>query len=204
MDITAPQKLYAYVDESGQDTEGRFFVVSVVLVGPQRDRVLQWLEALEARSKRGRVKWRRARYAFRQDYVTRLTDIPHLAASIFVTTFRNTRQYFDLTVKSTAKAITAKVQGHAYRVTIFVDGLTRHERVMFTTRLRAQGIERKKVRGVRGEQSDAGVRLADALFRSIVLIRTRCLRSPCKMSAASVSHGSTCHAAKNAIRRWRR
>lgn len=43
-----------------------------------------------------------------------------------------------------------------------------------------------------------------AIFRSIVPIRTRCLRSPCKMSAASVSHGSTCHAAKNAIRRWRR
>lgn len=163
MDTTAPQKLYAYVDESGQDTEGRFFVVSVVLVGPERDVVLQRLEALEARSRKGRVKWRRARYSFRQAYITGLTDIPHLAASIFVATFRNTRQYFDLTVESTARAITAKVQGQAYRVTIFVDGLTRHERTMFTTRLRARGIERKKVRGVRDEQSDAGIRLADAL-----------------------------------------
>ena len=135
MDITAPQKFYAYVDESGQDTEGRFFVVSVVLVGPERDTVLQRLEALEARSGKGRVKWRRARYSFRQEYITGLADIPSLA----------------------------KAQGHAYRVTIFVDGLTRPERTMFTTRLRARGIERKKVRGVRNEQSDAGIRLADAL-----------------------------------------
>jgi hypothetical protein len=163
MDTTAPQKLYAYVDESGQDTEGRFFVVSVVLVGPERDTVLQRLEALEARSGKGRVKWRRAQYSFRQDYITGLADIPLLAASIFVSTFRNTRQYFDRTVESTARAITAKAQGHAYRVTIFVDGLTRSERTMFTTRLRARGIERKKVRGVRNEQSDAGIRLADAL-----------------------------------------
>jgi len=163
MDTTTPQKLYAYVDESGQDTEGRFFVVSVVLVGAERDIVLQRLEALEARSRKGPMKWRRARYAFRQDYIAGLTDIPHLAASIFVATFRDTRHYFDLTVESTARAITVKAQGHAYRVTIFVDGLTRHERAAFTTRLRARGIARKKVRGVRDEYSNAGVRLADAL-----------------------------------------
>src|SRR6516165_5799161 len=98
METTRPQKLYAYVDESGQDTEGRFFIVSVVLVGPERDTVLQRLEALEDRSGKGRVKWRRARYSFRQDYIMGLADIPHLVASIFVSTFRNTRRYFDLTV----------------------------------------------------------------------------------------------------------
>jgi hypothetical protein len=62
-----------------------------------------------------------------------------------------------------ARAITAKAQGQAYRVTIFVDGLTRHEQATFTTSLRARGIARKKVRGVRDEHSNAGIRLADAL-----------------------------------------
>ena len=84
----APQKLYAYVDESGQDTEGRFSVVSVVLFGTDRDTVLARLEALEDRSRKGRVKWRRARYAFRQAYIAVL-DMPLLAESIFVTTFRH-------------------------------------------------------------------------------------------------------------------
>ena len=163
MEPHTPQKLYAYVDESGQDTAGRFFVVSVVLFGTDRDTVLARLEALEDRSRKGRVKWRRARYAFRQDYITGLLDLPHLSTSIFVTTFRNARNYFDLTVESTARAIIAKTQGRAYRVTIFVDGLTRYEQATFTDRLRARGIARKKVRGVRDEQSNAGVRLADAL-----------------------------------------
>ena len=52
------------------------------------------LEALEARSRKGRVKWCRAQYAFRQGSITRLMELPHLTASIFVTTFRNARHYF--------------------------------------------------------------------------------------------------------------
>ena len=48
-----------------------------------------------------------------------------------------------------AGAITTKTQGRPYRVTIFVDGLTRPEQATFTNRLRARGIARKKVRGVR-------------------------------------------------------
>jgi len=56
MEPHTPQKLYAYVDESGQDTEGRFFVVSVVLFGTDRDTVLARLESLEARTGKGRVK----------------------------------------------------------------------------------------------------------------------------------------------------
>jgi hypothetical protein len=55
MEPHTPQKLYAYVDESGQDTAGRFFVVSVVLFGTDRDTVLARLEALEDRSRKGRV-----------------------------------------------------------------------------------------------------------------------------------------------------
>src|SRR6266568_6531296 len=99
METRTPQKLYAYVDESGQDTEGRFFVVSVVLFGTDRDTVLARLEALEARTGKGRVKWRRARYAFRQDYIAGLLDMPLLAESIFVTTFRQGRNYFGRCLK---------------------------------------------------------------------------------------------------------
>ena len=56
MEPHTPQKLYAYVDESGQDTEGRFYVVSVALFGTDRDTVLARLEALEDRTGKGRVK----------------------------------------------------------------------------------------------------------------------------------------------------
>ena len=45
-----PQKLYAYVDESGQDTAGRLFVVSVLLLAEERDALLPRLEGIETRS----------------------------------------------------------------------------------------------------------------------------------------------------------
>src|SRR5438094_7017604 len=47
------QKLYAYVDESGQDTEGRIFVVSIVVLDNERDTVRQRLEEIEQRRQRG-------------------------------------------------------------------------------------------------------------------------------------------------------
>ena len=38
METRTPQKLYAYVDESGQDTLGELFLVSVVVTGEARDK----------------------------------------------------------------------------------------------------------------------------------------------------------------------
>lgn len=35
--LFAKEKIYSYVDESGQDTAGEIFLVSVVLVEDQRD-----------------------------------------------------------------------------------------------------------------------------------------------------------------------
>lgn len=41
------QKLYAYVDESGQDTQGELFVVAVVVTGSERDALRQALRNIE-------------------------------------------------------------------------------------------------------------------------------------------------------------
>ena len=36
------EKLYAYVDETGQDTQGTLFLLAVVVVGDERDILLRW------------------------------------------------------------------------------------------------------------------------------------------------------------------
>lgn len=155
-------KLYAYVDESGQDTGGNLFVVGVVVTGTQRDAVFQQLEALEQRSGKSRVKWRRAKPAYREAYIDGLTSLSSLAESLFYVRFTQGQAYIDLTAEATARAVQAKTQG-AYRVSISVDGLTRTEQQVFAKALRARGIGPRKIRGVRDEKSDAGIRLADAL-----------------------------------------
>jgi len=39
--------LYCYVDECGQDTMGKIFVVTMVVVGKERDALLELCEKLE-------------------------------------------------------------------------------------------------------------------------------------------------------------
>jgi hypothetical protein len=43
------QKLYCYVDETGQDTKGDLFLVALVITGSERDEVLREAERIEER-----------------------------------------------------------------------------------------------------------------------------------------------------------
>jgi len=72
------QKLYAYVDESGQDTAGGFFVVGVLVLGEERVLVRQRLEQIEQHTGKGKVKWHKSRPARREAYVARLNSIHEL------------------------------------------------------------------------------------------------------------------------------
>lgn len=51
--------MYCYVDETGQDSLGDMFIVSVV-VPEDRDGLLDYLIELEIKTGRGKVKWGRA------------------------------------------------------------------------------------------------------------------------------------------------
>jgi len=158
-----PAKLYAYVDESGQDTKGVFFVVSVVILDADQEIILTQLEAIEERSRKGKAKWHRARYAYRQAYIDELANLTRLTRSLFCESFTGSQEYEKLTVTATAHAIGRRSQGSPDEVTVFVDGLLKHEAIRFATHLRAQWRTVRKVRGVQKEQNNALIRLADAL-----------------------------------------
>lgn len=156
------QRLYAYIDESGQETEGRIFVVCAVIVeSSSRDALLSQLEALEARSRKGRVKWHRARFAYRQAYVRELENLALLAHSVFLIRFARTQRYNEVTAEAVARAIRAR-GGENDRVRVIVDGLRREERRLFSSVLRRHQIRPDDVRGAR-DQNDAFIRLADAI-----------------------------------------
>jgi hypothetical protein len=162
METPPINRLYAYIDESGQDTLGRFFVVGAVVIDrAQRDTVAGLLEALEARSQKGRVKWGRARFSHRQVYVSELANITRLSSSLFLARFTNTRRYHEATAQAAVRAILTK-SASASRVRMTVDGLTAGEKRGFTRIVRSLGIRPDDVRGGR-EQSEVFIRLADAL-----------------------------------------
>jgi hypothetical protein len=155
-------KFYCYVDETGQDTRGELFIVSVIVTQDERDRLEQELERIERESGKGRVKWMEARDEARMEYIKRVLALSELKGKLTYLPFTDTRDYLSSTVIAVAQAIAVRANA-ADAVTVFVDGLP-HARVKwFATSLRHLRVPVKKVRGVRREEASALMRLADAL-----------------------------------------
>ncbi|MCX6810115.1 MAG: DUF3800 domain-containing protein [Candidatus Berkelbacteria bacterium] len=54
------RKIYCYVDETGQDTNGDLFIVAIVLAGAQKDQMEKKLLEIENKSAKGIRKWQKS------------------------------------------------------------------------------------------------------------------------------------------------
>ncbi len=159
-------KLYLYIDESGQDTEGAYFVVvTVILLQSSVNKLEEMLEKIEqetGKRKRTRArKWTDTRLKEKTAYLKRVMQIQQLERAIFYMSFHDTKDYTDLTTHTIAQAISAKTTGD-YEAYIMIDGLNEKERSLISKGLGQRGIKRRKLRGNRDE-SHALLRLADAM-----------------------------------------
>jgi hypothetical protein len=156
------EKLYCYVDETGQDTRGDLYIVSVVVADNERDRSIELCEAMERESGKGRIKWVKADYAKRLDYIRRVLHEPTFKGKLNFAVYRNSLDYLPLTVLTIARTIVARGQ-RTYKATVLIDGLPRSHERWVGSELRHLRIQIKKVRGVRKDENDALIRLADAV-----------------------------------------
>jgi hypothetical protein len=154
-------KLYAYVDESGQETRGTMFLVSVIVAGETREALRTKLKAIERASGKQIKKWTKARPAERAAYMQSVIQAREFIGHIYYARYRDTRSYVDLMILSTAQALHAQGTTRP-SATIIVDGLERPERPRFAAGVRKLGIAVRKVRGARDE-ADELIRLADAV-----------------------------------------
>ena len=155
------QKIYAFVDESGQETMGALFLVSVVVTDREYETLNDLLLAIEQTGKKGRGKWSKTRFEYRVAYISAVIAHPFFREMVFFSRYTETKAYFDLTVTTTAQAIAAKDQRQC-PATVVVDGLTGMSIDRFKRGLRAQQINVRKVKGARDE-AEPLVRLADAV-----------------------------------------
>jgi hypothetical protein len=155
------QNLYCYVDETGQDTMGRLFIVSVVISEAERDALTSELEQIEHLSGKGKVKWIHTRHAARIAYIRAVLSAEAFRNALYFSAFSNTKSYMAMTVLSTARAI-AMVARQPSEATVYVDGLPRARLRWFGVELRRLSIRTRKVVGIRREESEALMRLADA------------------------------------------
>ena len=158
---TRNQKVYAFVDESGQETLGALFLVSVVVTDQEYETLNDLLLEIEQQSKKGQSKWGKTRFEYRVAYISAVIAHASFKELIFFSQYTQTKAYFDLTVATTAKALAHKNQEDR-PVTVIVDGLTGKSIDRFKRGLRAQQINVRKVKGARDE-AEPLVRLADAV-----------------------------------------
>jgi hypothetical protein len=156
------KKLYCYVDETGQDTLGALFIVSVVVSDEQREQLIPILEKIEKQTGKGKVKWMYSKERARTDYIKRILEKSEFKGKLYYSSYKNTREFLPRTVLTVARTVTAVAEPN-YQATVFVDGLPKSKIGWFGSSLRHLHIHTKKIRGVRKEESDALMRLADAI-----------------------------------------
>ena len=92
-----------YVDESGQDTRGKLFVVAIVAV-ENSDEFRRYCESFEASSGKGKVKWRSAQRERRLAYLRAvISGAASLGVTLFYSVSRRTTDYDSVTIDGVAK-----------------------------------------------------------------------------------------------------
>jgi hypothetical protein len=155
-----PKKYYCYVDESGQDTKGELFIVSVIVEGEERNEINNLCEEIERETKKGSTKWIKSRDESNFAYMDCILREMHFLGSLNYSVFEGRTDYPQMTIE----AITRTIQLiREHRITILIDALPRSSETKIGVTLRRMGYKTRKVRGVRKEENDALIRLADAL-----------------------------------------
>ncbi|MFN8444322.1 MAG: DUF3800 domain-containing protein [Caldilineaceae bacterium] len=156
------QKLFCYVDETGQDTKGQLFIVSVVIAQEDREQLIETVEALEQMTGKKSTKWHKTEKSIKASFIEQLFHDERFKGTIFCSSYKDASAYQELTVLTIATAIHAVKPREKYKASIFIDGLQKSEIIVVGAKLRKIGVHTEKVRGVRDE-SHALIRLADAI-----------------------------------------
>lgn len=168
------KKLYIYVDESVQDTAGRLFIVSAVVVEEERDVVETRLTHIEQSSGKGTVRWIKTSLRHKQRYLGQVFQSNLFVGKLFFSYFTNTTHYVDATLLTISRAIHHKTGASPYTATVFIEGLSKHQVVRFPRELRKVfGVRVHKVRPL-PHRSHSTIRLADALAGNENRSPTRC------------------------------
>jgi hypothetical protein len=154
-------RLYCYVDESG--TGSRLFSVAVVVVYHDKDELADTCQQIEHDSGKGRIKWSKSNHDKRMAYLRAVVDDVRFKDSLCFVTFDNISDHDMATIVAISRAIEhADPQGEQ-KISVFVDGLNEKKKREYSAGIRARVSSFVDVRGVPRDESNALIRLADAV-----------------------------------------
>ena len=164
--VANQKRVDLYVDESGQDTRGRLFIVAVVAV-EDSNKLRQLCESFEETSGKRKKKWASSERSRRLDYLRAvIQNAAALNVKLLYSVFHKRTDYDAATIDGIAKAILrlSPANSHVY---VYVDGLAKAKRGAYKTGLRRFGLPVKKVIRVRKDENEPLIRLADALAGAV-------------------------------------
>jgi len=153
------QKLYCYVDETGQDTKSEFFIVVTVVSDKNQEQLRRQLSDIEEVAQTHQLKWHKTEQRRRIKYLSLILERNIAKELVYTARYQKPIPYFFPIIDVLEKAIKKAARGN-YQARIYVDGIDRKKAMELTNALRATGISLRMVKGCRDE-SEPIIRLAD-------------------------------------------
>lgn len=155
-------KIYCYVDESGQDTRGSFFTITVFVISKNKEQLGNLIEEIETKTGKRNIKWNKAIHSKRMDYLRKLISEVDLQGKLFYSVYQGI-EYDYFAILSIAKVINKINIKKNQKISIYIDGLTKTRAMKYGSELRKLGVKNCKVKGVRKDENNVFIRVADSL-----------------------------------------
>ncbi|MDP1743334.1 MAG: DUF3800 domain-containing protein [Candidatus Amesbacteria bacterium] len=156
-------KIYCFVDETGQDTAGRLFIVVIIVIKNLFiDEIREGLSEIEKITGKHKSKWGKAKHEIRSRYIKSTIKLIKKSGHVYYASFFQTKEYVALTAFTLAQAILMYSDKLPMESTIIIDGLKSSEQEKVSRLMKIFNIKYAKIRGARDE-SEPVLRLADSI-----------------------------------------
>lgn len=159
MKQTSKQKIFCYVDESGQDARSKVFVVVALVTHEDITKIRQAVEKVESASGAGFRKWHKLTTTRKHKFIRLVLEQKVAKGDIFYGTYEKPIPYFLPMLNVLGKAIKLKAP-KSYQANVYVDGIDKKKARELTNALRVEGVSLSHVRSKRDE-SESLIRLVD-------------------------------------------
>lgn len=157
------RRLYCYVDETGQDTKGNIFIVSVIISAESQEEIAEFIKEIEKSSGKSQFKWGRSVLKQRLEFISKIFNQGKAKLTIYYSIYKDTLEFKNSTVLTIAKSINAVEDYKEHTFNVYVDGLSKKDEKYYGSQLHHLGIHTKKVKGVKKDENNPMIRLADSI-----------------------------------------
>ena len=153
------QKLYCYIDESGQDVGSEFFVVVAVVSNKEQYSLREQIIEIESETRVGKRKWHKVDSEKRKQFLQLVLKKKVGRGEVYFVRYQKPLPYFLPMLEILEKSIRDKAEEN-YKAIVYIDGIDKKKAFELTNALRLRGIKLEFVRSARDE-SEPLIRLAD-------------------------------------------